>query len=183
MDEALRESAQPLIRAAGSQLVEEWVRTQFEELAPGLRRYLLRLTGNPALADDLAQESFLRLFEERRKRRTVKNPRCWLFQVGHNLAVDHLRRCGQEEWCYQEEQLLREERHAPSAESQMLQAERRRQVRNALSLLSANERQVLELRAEGLRYREIAEMMGLQISTVATFLSRAVNKIVRQIHG
>lgn len=161
----------------------DWVRTQFEELAPGLHRYLVRLTGDSALADDLVQETFLRLFEEKLKRRPITRLRPWLFQVGHNLAADLLRRRNQDQWLDQELPMTKEADQAPSAESQVLLAERRRQVRNGLSLLSASERQVMELRAEGLRYREIAEMMGLQVSTVTTFLSRAVNKIARQIHG
>lgn len=183
MDEVLKESDQPLPRRADSGRVEDWVREQYEELGTGLRRYLARLTGDPALSDDLTQETFLRLFEQRMGQRQVQHIRPWLYRVAHNLAIDHLRQRGQEEWRQSEAALEREEAHAPSAEAQMLQAERHRQVRRGLSLLSANERQVLELRAEGMRYREIAETMGLQVSTVATFLSRAVRKIARQVHG
>jgi RNA polymerase sigma-70 factor (ECF subfamily) len=103
--------------------------------------------------------------------------------VGHNLAVDLQRRRGVEGWAMK---VVYEEARrdgAPNAEMALLQAERHRLVQAALSLLSPQERQVLELRAEGLRYREIAELMGLQVSTVTTFLLRAVRKIARQIHG
>jgi RNA polymerase sigma-70 factor (ECF subfamily) len=70
----------------------------------------------------------------------------------------------------------------PEAETSLLRAERNRQVRGALALLSSQERHCLELRAEGLRYREIAEVLGLNISTVTTFVVRAVKKIARQVH-
>lgn len=183
MDEVLKESSQHLARTADPRGLEEWVRAQYDELGPGLRRYLARLTGDFALADDLCQETFLRLFEQRLRQRHVQHIRPWLYQVAHNLAIDHLRDLGHGEWRQSEEALEREESAAPSAEAQMLVAERHRHVRRGLSLLSANERQVLELRAEGLRYREIAKTMGLEVSTVATFLSRAVRKIARQVHG
>ena len=162
---------------------EEWVRVQYEELGPSLRRYLIRLLGAPELAEDVVQETFLRLWERLRDQRRIQRLRPWIFQVGHNLAVDHLRQHGGEAWALSHEPPENRPDGSPSAEAAMLNAERRQQVRRALYLLSAHERQVLELRAEGLRYREIADLMGLQVSTVTTFLSRAVQKIARQIHG
>lgn len=88
-----------------------------------------------------------------------------------------------EEWPRAGRLLDGERDAAPSAETLLLEGERRKQVSRGLFLLSDQERQALELRAEGLKYREIAELMGVQMSTVTTFLSRAVNKISRQIHG
>jgi RNA polymerase sigma-70 factor (ECF subfamily) len=70
----------------------------------------------------------------------------------------------------------------PEAETSLLRAERNRLVREALALLSPQERQCLELRAEGLRYREIADIMALDISTVTTYVDRAVRKIARRVH-
>lgn len=52
----------------------------------------------------------------------------------------------------------------------------------ALRLLSVQERACLELRAEGPRYREIAEVRGVGLSTVQIFLDRALRKIERSIH-
>jgi len=68
-----------------------------------------------------------------------------------------------------------------NAEEQMLLDERGQRVTAALGLLTVQERQCIELRAEGLRYREIAETLGLQISTVSTFVFRAVRKIARHL--
>jgi RNA polymerase sigma-70 factor (ECF subfamily) len=56
-------------------------------------------------------------------------------------------------------------------------------METALSLLSVQERRCLELRAEGLRYREIAEALSIGSSTVETFLARAIRKIVKQLDG
>ena len=168
---------------AGDQL-REWIRTQYEEYGPGLRRYLVRLTGDAAEAEDISQDVFLRLYEQVGCSRPVQNLRPWLFQTGHNLAVDLLRRKGREHWVGdQTAEGVERQDSAPNAESVLLTAERDERVRRGLSFLTAQERQVLELRAEGLRYREIAELMGLQIPTVATFASRGIRKIARQLHG
>ncbi|MCU0246470.1 MAG: RNA polymerase sigma factor [Bryobacter sp.] len=182
MEDALTGAGQLGKARGGVRALEDWVRVQFEEQGPGLRRYLVRMLGDPALAEDLAQEVFLRLFEEARAGRKPERLRPWVYQTGHNLAVDHLRRSGREAWAQGAVEGNEKADEAPNAEGILLEAERLTQVRRALSLLSPQERQVLELRAEGLKYREIAELMGLQISSVTTFLSRGVNKIARQIH-
>jgi RNA polymerase sigma-70 factor (ECF subfamily) len=161
---------------------QEWVRLQYEELGPALRRYLTRRLGDPGQAEDLVQETFLRMYEEIRQGRRIANPRSWTFQAGHNLAVDWQRRRSSEDWAAG--MAAAESRREPpaGAEASLLRAERSRQVRAALCLLSPPERQCLELRAEGLRYREIADVMGLNISTVTTFVVRAVRKIARRVH-
>lgn len=180
MDDALTRP-QSLPRPA-TDAKQEWVRLHYEELGPALRRYLTRRLGDPGLAEDLAQETFLRMYEEIRQGRKIGNPRSWAFQVGHNLSVDSRRRRSAEDWAAG--MALAEERREPSAgaEWDLVRAERNRQVRAALGLLSPQERQCLELRAEGLRYREIADVMGLNISTVTTFVVRAVRKIARRVH-
>jgi len=161
---------------------EEWIQVQYEELGPGLRRYLTRWLGSACAAEDLVQETFLRLFEEVRRGSRIKNLRSWIFQVGHNLAVDTLRRQGLEDRAVDAAVESLPRQIPPSGEAQLLHEERNRRVQTALALLSSQERQCLELRAEGLRYREIAEVMGLHISTVTTFVLRAVRKIARQVH-
>jgi len=66
---------------------------------------------------------------------------------------------------------------ADSPEQEILERERRQRVRQALAWLSPQQRQCLELRAEGLRYREISDVLGIQISSVRTFIVRAVARI------
>jgi RNA polymerase sigma-70 factor (ECF subfamily) len=183
MDDALRREGEQAVPGEGAEALETWVCARYEEHGRGLLRYLTRMVGDAAVAEDLAQDVFVRLLEEMNDGRTVKNLRPWLYQVGHNLAIDSLRKERHEPWPAVEAETREEADRSPDAESTLLQAERRNQVRRGLSLLSAQERQALELRAEGLKYREIADLMELQVSTIATFLSRAVNKISRQIHG
>jgi RNA polymerase sigma-70 factor (ECF subfamily) len=66
---------------------------------------------------------------------------------------------------------------APGAEKQLLEDESRRRLKEALADLSPQQRQVLQLRAAGLRYREIAETIGIGVSTVNEFMRRAVTRL------
>ena len=147
----------------------------FDQLSGPVYRYLLGINTNPADAEDVTQEVFLRLYRELSRRRVPPNARAWAFRVAHNLAVDRWRTGART--CDPPEAAA--ERADPAADTERILIEREAEERlaRALSWLSPQQRQCLELRAEGLRYREIAQVLGLQISTVRTFIARAVAKI------
>ncbi len=157
----------------------EFVEHVYREHSPSLFRYLFRLLRDSGCAEDLVQDVFLRLNRELAAGARIRNPRLWAFRTAHNMAVDWLRRQDHEEtWRGQD----LPDTSTGSAEADMLARERHRRVRTALSLLTSNERQCLELRAEGFRHREIAELMGVQVSTVGTFVARAIRKMAREIN-
>jgi RNA polymerase sigma-70 factor, ECF subfamily len=161
--------------------LEQQVREAFADLREPVFRYLFSTLGNRADAEDITQETFTRLFYRVSEGDRIENFRAWVFRVAHNLAVDDRKSA----------------RHAVTdplladagawrspeagAEADMLERERIEQrrtwIENALRRLSPKERQCLELRAEGLRYREIAEVLGIQVPTVQTFLTRAIAKM------
>src|SRR5262249_23867848 len=66
----------------------ERVRALFEQLHTAVFRYLLRKTRDAGQAEDIAQETFLRLFLHLREDRLLDNPKAWLFTVANNLAID-----------------------------------------------------------------------------------------------
>ncbi|MCW5965364.1 MAG: RNA polymerase sigma factor [Bryobacterales bacterium] len=146
----------------------------FDQFHMPVFRYLASLTHRHAEAEDLLQETFLRFFRELANGNSVRDPKAWLFTVAHNLAMDHHRNvvesCG-------DAQLLTLEDGRVDVEAEMLAGERDRWLTDALLSLSPQQRQCLELRAEGLRYREIASVLGVQISTVRTFIVRAVTRL------
>ncbi len=127
-------------------------------------------------APEVTQEVFLRLFETMRKGEEISNPRAWLFRVAHNLAIKarsskRAVRSVDTDW---------QRFGAPSADSQervVLDRERMQRVQVALAELSAQQKNCLYLRSEGLRYREIAVVMGISSSTVNEFLRRAISKL------
>jgi len=57
-----------------------------------LYRYLLRLVANPSTAEDLFQQTWLRVIESLRRYDARRSFEAWLFSVAHNLAIDYLRK-------------------------------------------------------------------------------------------
>jgi len=148
-------------------------------------RYLLGLVSNRDDAEELTQETFLSLYDTLQKGVRINNVRAWVFRVAHNLAVNLHKRPHIVEGVEEAEWLrLCQERSDPSSDSEqrLLHEEKRTRVIRALKCLSPQERHCLDLRAEGLCFREIAEVLSIRISTVETFLDRAIRKIAKEIH-
>jgi RNA polymerase sigma-70 factor, ECF subfamily len=163
----------------------ERVHSLFEQLRLPVFRYVMRKTRDSGRAEEITQETFLRLFRYLKEDRPVENPRAWLFTVANNLAIDasrgntHIRDLDEITW-------KRIEDTRPGAEDPeklTLQRERLERLRLAVLNLTALQRDCLHLRAEGLRYREIADLMNISISTVADAVRRATLKLAREFEG
>lgn len=163
--------------------LERLVTQLFEELGRPVLRYIRGFVRDGAVARDLTQEAFVRLCAELRAGRNVTDARAWLFRVAHNLAIDEQRRLrvreSHESGLDPTDVPFALSDPAPSAESELLRRERHGWLRGALQHLSAQERRCLYLRAQGLRYREIAEVLDIRIPTVVTFLTRAIQKLTK----
>jgi RNA polymerase sigma-70 factor (ECF subfamily) len=156
----------------------------FEALRDPVFRQVLRVLRSPAEAEDVTQEVFLRLYGEMRAERKVENPKAWLFRAAHNLAIDRVRgRRHTQSWDESDDSENWEAvaDPAPSVEERLAEVQNQEKVRALVAGLSARERRCMELRAEGLRYREIAEVLGVRITTVETYLTRAVKKLMGKI--
>ena len=166
-----------------SMTVEDEVRELFESWHLSVYWYLCSVLGDQAEAEDLTQEAFLRLYKELRSGVRIHNPRAWVFRVAHNLAVPiQLRPHHSNVDDLVGGNQLELESHE-NAETQMLAVEQegydRRRLTHLLDSLSARERQTIELRLQGLCFREIAEAMGISLSTVQTLLTRAMQKAAK----
>jgi len=165
--------------------LEQRVIAVYESLRSPVYQYLLATFGNAAEAEDITQETFLRLFVYWSSGRTIADERLrsWIFRVAHNLAIDRERNPKFVQELDSEAQasaVLRLPNNEPNPEETLLDQERFISVQNGLALLSKQESQCLHLRAEGFRYREIAEILGITKSSVAEFLRRAIRKLMRE---
>ena len=137
---------------------------------PGLYRYCLRLTADSDLSEDVAQEAFVRMLD-RKVRGDPAGLRAWLFKVATHLIRDRAR--------VESNRARLLEAHAvdvtggETPEEQAERAERVEIVRRALSNLDERDRTLLLLREEGFAYRELAEVIGVQSTSVGTLLARA----------
>ncbi len=144
--------------------------------------YLLCLGVPSSQAQEVTQEVYLRLYRTMRKGETILNMRAWLFRVAHNLGLkvrsrERAFRSVSPDW-ERFTQLTVE-----SPERAMLDREKMKRLQMALKTLSPQQRNCLYLRCEGLRYREIADVMGVSSSTVNEFLRRAVARLAEAVHG
>jgi len=155
----------------------------FEELAGPVFRYVRGYVRDVPVARELTQEAFARLCAELTAGRAVTDVRAWLFRVAHNLAIDEQRRLRVRGAHESAADVAGFERRlpdpSPSAEHALRRRERHGWLRAALPRLSSQERRCLFLRAQGLHYREIAEVLDIRIPTVVTFLTRAIQKLAR----
>jgi len=153
------------------------------KLREPVSRYLLALGLRPAEAEEVVQETFLRLCQHLDAKGSQENLRGWVFRVAHNLAQDEHRRRQRQPWQPLDDTTANG--HAgvdPGAtpEQRMLSEERMRRLDIALARLPIQQQQCVHLRAEGLRYREIAEVLGAGVSTVADWVQQALRTLVKE---
>jgi RNA polymerase sigma-70 factor (ECF subfamily) len=151
-------------------LVERWEGPVFV--------FLERMTGSREEAQDLGQETFLRVYRQAGRYRASGRFRSWLFRIAGNLARSRLRRSRLVRW-------LRFDpaRHdAPSPEAApdrgLERAETVSVVRAALARLPARQRQAVVLRQfNELSYAQIAEAMDTTVPAVESLLHRAMTAL------
>lgn len=149
----------------------------FREYHGTLVRYLTRRLGDRDWAEEVAQETFVRALRQT----TISNERSWLFAVATNLVRDEARKAARQRHHLQ--LLAAEEREREPAEpddAEEMTVENARDAacaRRALDSLAERDRQALLLKAEGLDYGEIAEVLEIEKSSVGTTLSRARRRL------
>jgi RNA polymerase sigma factor (sigma-70 family) len=143
----------------------------FESRFPGLFRYLDRLSGDAALASDLAQEAFVRLY---RRGALPNDPEKWLVTVAMNLFRNARGSHGRRSRLLTVFRGLRVHSDPPPSPADASAAEdSRRIVRRVVDRLPERDRQLLLLSAEGYSYRDLAATLDLNESSVGTLLARA----------
>lgn len=155
----------------------------FRERFSMLYRYLNRVSGDPALADDVAQESFVRL---NARGSMPDNPSAWLISVANNIVRDERRTTRRRHrllagWMAHGDQAGR----SPASDARLLAEERASGVRRALETLRPRDQRMLILRHEGFSYREIAEALAIAPASVGTLLVRATaafSRVYRELN-
>ncbi|MCS7024263.1 MAG: sigma-70 family RNA polymerase sigma factor [Bryobacteraceae bacterium] len=166
----------PGVASTDSRLsVEREVSALFAELRAPLLRYMHSLGLSVSDGEDVVQEVFLQLFRHLAAGKPRDNLRGWVFRVGHNLARKHRQRQLRQAPGGVVELEMTDEASNPEEQIRNLALQRR--LMSVVQALSERDRQCLVLRAEGLRYREIAEALGMSLGAVASSLSRSLGKL------
>jgi RNA polymerase sigma-70 factor, ECF subfamily len=164
-------------------LLEQEVTGLFEQFQDRLLRYLLSMGIAAADGEEIVQEVFLALFQHLRRGKSRRNLRAWVFQVAHNLGLKHLSRIRRNRQTLVEpaegELERRADALAPNPEDRVVENQRQQRLLGVLCALPELDRRCLSLRAEGLTYREIAQVLGISLGGVSLSLGRSLSRLSR----
>jgi RNA polymerase sigma-70 factor (ECF subfamily) len=160
---------------------EEKMVRLFDEVRIPLLRYLSAFPLALPDAEDIIQEAFLALFQQLQRGKSHHYVRGWLFRAAHNLAIkktvrsrSDIERTGS---LIAVEELVIDPALNPEDQFAFNQAQKR--LMSVVRALPQQHRWCLYLRAEGLRYREIAEVLDMSLGAVSLSLERSLAHIAR----
>ena len=154
-------------------------RALFEHYKDRIYSIALRYSGNASIAQDIAQETFLKLFASLGSFRREANFDSWLYRLVVNACFDQKRKTRR--FAPLVDGIL-DLLHSPgeSALDEVMRAEMSGQVRSVVESLPPEQRMVVVLRyTEGLSYEEIAAILGCPAGTIASRLNR-VHKVLER---
>lgn len=154
----------------------------FDQFRQRLLRYLLSLGLPAADGEEVVQEVFLALFRHLQHGKSRSNLRAWVFQVAHNLGLKQRTRRRRSD---APEAILPDclVDRSPNPEDQAAGNQRRAHLLKILDALPEQDRRCLALRAEGLKFREIAGVLGISLGAVALSLERSLARFARADRG
>lgn len=146
----------------------------YHDMKTPIYTIIYRIVYTREIAEDITQELFLKLYMSPPDS-SVKNPRAWMFQIARNLALDALRKkqhAELDEKVFLDDMLLDE------------QVSMQRDIEVAMLALSCEEREIVTLHlTAGLSFKEIADIMGLSLSSVYRRYRKALTNLRGELIG
>jgi RNA polymerase sigma-70 factor, ECF subfamily len=152
-----------------------------DEFRGRLLRYVVSLGVYAQDGEDIIQEVFLSLFRHLRLGKSRSNLRGWMFRVAHNLALKQRNSRSRRQGRVESERRIREIQIDPAMnpEEQLADGERQKRLLAIVHALPEQDQWCLTMRAEGLRYREIADVLGMSLGSVSNSLARSMARLAR----
>lgn len=159
--------------------VECAVITLFDQYRNPLLRYVLSFGLSVHDAEEVTQDVFLALFHHLQRGKSRRNLRGWMFRVAHNLALRQRAANKKLQDALHDDTTvaLAKLDATPNPEEQMTSGQTLQRLRTVLRALPEQDRCCLALRAEGLRYREIAATLGISLGSVSLSLTRSLARL------
>jgi RNA polymerase sigma-70 factor (ECF subfamily) len=174
MDEARRHESIPISMKLHKSQIHDDFESLFQAHWAPIRRLLVRMVVDPAEAEDLALETFLRLHRYRPAVGEDFNVRGWLQRVATNLALHSIRSFRRREaYELKAGKDALEQASSPEPQAIFAQQEKQRVARTALAQMNPRQAEMLVLRYSGLSYKEIAAALGLAPTSIGPLLLRA----------
>ncbi len=167
-------SSEPCQEQGGErQLTEAWpsrtgdpreqILALYDEYRPRLFRYLCSMQLGRETAEEVIQETFMRLTAALLKNTEIDNVQGWIVRVAHNLAIDTLKKTSAGAISGEEVSYLIANRADPALnpEEAYVKKEKAAQIRIALATLKPQHRECFQMRAHGFRYKTIGQALGI----------------------
>jgi RNA polymerase sigma-70 factor, ECF subfamily len=153
----------------------------FEKHRNPLLRYVLSMGLTVHDAEEVTQETFIFLFRHLQGNKSRENLPGWIFRVAHNLALKqrHANQKSRDTLTWDPALAENHLDPSPNPEEQASFRQTRRRMRAVFAALPEQDQCCLRLRAEGLRYREIAQVLGISLGAISISLTRSLARLVR----
>lgn len=174
---ACQESVEQGLLARAKSNDRQAIAELYDRYAARVYGYLYRRVGNAQVAEDLAGDVFVKVLEAIQAKQSWRvSFRAWLYRIAHNVAVDWFRSHGSDE----REPIDQYDLEAPTRSPGSLVAEAwsQQELLTAMRELTEGQQQVLVLRfGEGLKSREVAEILGKSVGAVEALQHRALTAL------
>lgn len=172
------------LMVATAQGQEEAFRLLVQRWEKDVQAFLIHMLGSVEEAEDLVQDTFVQVFRKAASYRGQGLFKSWLFRIAGNLARSRLRRRQVLRWVRWD----RTEYEIPATDAGPLaaleEAEASQMLRAAVAALPVRQREALVLhRFQGMKYREVAEVMATTVPGVESLLQRAMHSLREQLAG
>lgn len=139
---------------------------------PIICKQISYLLGNQSIAEDLAQEVFVKYYHLENEKIEFLGP--WLSRVATNIAFNYMR--GENRRIQREENTYKEEEESISMEEEFIQNEEAKKVLEILSVLNENQRNCLVLKFSGYSYEEIHQITNIPKNNISQYIARGKEK-------
>lgn len=154
-----------------------------------LLNFVYRFVKDYDVAEDIVQETFLRVFRKRRDYKAIANFSTWIFTIAGNLAKSELRR--RKRWRFLSIDATDEEEKSFDIQDPGMRPDRitavrmlNESVQDSIDKLQSKYKEALILRdIEGMSYQQIAEIIGVPVGTVKSRVNRARLKLQKKLKG
>lgn len=147
-----------------------------------LFRLALRITLNRAEAEDIVQETMIKVWNRREKWEEIESMESFCLTICRNIAIDKTRKAANQNQSLDEVVETPDESHSSNPEAQIIQSDRVQSVRRLINTLPEKQRTAMQLRDfEGKSYKEIATIMAVSEEQVKVNIFRARQAIKKKI--
>ncbi|UAY55702.1 RNA polymerase sigma factor [Arachidicoccus terrestris] len=151
--------------------------------APGIAGKILRLVKSKAIAEELLQDVFLKVWENRQTIDLDKSFRSYLFRIAENLVVDLFRRAAYNQKLLNYLAVNTSELYDPIADQELSQEIKTRLLK-ALDTLPPQRKKIYVLcKLEGKSYQEVSELLGISLSTINDHIVKATKALKSYASG